>query len=89
VQEQDEIVVIRAEPDDDAFTIEREGDAWRVRGQRIERVAAMTYWEFDATVLRFQRILEGMGITEALEEAGVQAGDTVRIGEEELQWGEE
>ncbi len=29
-----------------------------------------------------------MGISEALEVAGVQAGDTVYIGEMELEWGE-
>ena len=61
---------------------------WRVRGKQIERVAAMTYFEFDATLLRFQKILESMGISQALEEAGVKSGDLVYIGEEELEWGE-
>ena len=83
----DEIAVIRA-ADDDGFTIEREGDGWRVRGKQIERVAAMTYFEFDSTLLRFQKILESMGISQALTEAGVTVGDPVYIGEEELEWGE-
>ncbi|MCA9901439.1 MAG: GTPase ObgE [Ardenticatenaceae bacterium] len=83
----DEITVIRAE-NDEGFTIEREGDGWRVRGKQIERVAAMTYFEFDATVVRFQKILESMGISQALTEAGVAVGDPVYIGEEELEWGE-
>jgi GTP-binding protein len=59
-----------------------------VEGRRIERVAAMTYWEFEATARRFQQILETMGISEALREAGIQVGDTVIIGEEVLEWGE-
>jgi GTP-binding protein len=80
--------VIRAEEDESAFTIARRGNEWWVRGRRIERVAAMTYWEFDAAVNRFQRILEEMGISKALENAGIQTGDTVHIGEEELEWGE-
>lgn len=84
---EDEIAVIRAATDE-GFTIEREGPGWRVRGKQIERVAAMTYFEFDATLVRFQKILESMGISEALEEAGVQVGDIVHIGEEELEWGE-
>lgn len=84
---EDEIAVIRAATDE-GFTIEREGPDWRVRGKQIERVAAMTYFEFDATLVRFQKILESMGISEALEEAGVQVGDIVHIGEEELEWGE-
>ena len=84
-----EIIVIEPEPDDAAFTIEREGFGWRVSGSRIERVAAMTYFEFDATLIRFQHILESMGISEALKKAGVKPGDMVYIGDEELEWGEE
>ena len=48
----------------------------------------MTYWDYDQAVARFQRILESMGISEALREAGVQPGDTVYIGEMELEWGD-
>ncbi len=74
--------------ENEGFTIEREGPAWRVRGRKIERVAAMTYFEFDATLVRFQHILERMGITEALQEAGISEGDIVIIGDQELEWGE-
>ncbi len=80
--------VIIGPPEDEGFFIEREGDAWRVSGKKIERVAAMTYFEFDETVVRFQHILERMGISQALEERGVQVGDIVNIGDQELEWGE-
>jgi GTP-binding protein len=83
----DEEIVI-APPEDESFSIERAGGTWRVSGQRIERVAAMTYFEFDETLIRFQQILESMGITQALEERGVQSGDIVVIGDQELEWGE-
>ena len=46
----------------------------------------MTYFEFEATATRFQRIMESMGVSSALQEAGVQSGDTVHIGEESLEW---
>lgn len=82
-----EQAVIRP-PDDDAFTIERDGDTWYVFGPKIERVAAMTYFEFEPTLRRFQDVLAGMGISAALEEAGIEVGDTVVIGEHELEWGE-
>ncbi|MDW8270761.1 MAG: Obg family GTPase CgtA, partial [Anaerolineae bacterium] len=72
--------------DEDAFTIERTPDGWLVRGRRIERVAAMTNWNYYEAVARFQRILEAMGIRQALEAAGVQEGDTVIIGPVELEW---
>ncbi len=83
----DEEVVIRP-AEGEGFSIERSGGQWYVHGKQIERVAAMTYFEFDATLVRFQHILERMGITAALEEAGVQTGDIVVIGDQELQWGE-
>lgn len=83
----DEETVIRPF-EDEGFTIERENDGWRLRGKSIERVAAMTYFEFDETLERFQKILESMGVTKAMEAAGVQVGDSVFIGDRELEWGE-
>lgn len=84
-----EPVVIRPRADERAFTIHREdGRVWRVKGKEIERVASMTYFEFDDALMRFQTVLEKMGITAALTAAGVKVGDTVHIGDTELEWGE-
>jgi GTP-binding protein len=81
-----EIPVYRVEADPKAFTITQEPDGWRVSGPAIERAAKMTYWEHYQSMRRFQRILETLGIDKALREAGVQNGDTVHIGEFELEW---
>lgn len=81
----EEVKVFRLE-EEEPFSIIQEEDGWRVRGTKIERVVAMTNWDYDEAVLRFQRTLEAMGISAALEEAGVEAGDTVRIGDVELEW---
>jgi GTP-binding protein len=82
-----ELPVYRLEEDPQAFQIMRDPDgAWRVQGKSVERAAAMTYWEYDEAVRRFQRILEHLGIEQALREAGTREGDTVRIGEYELEW---
>lgn len=78
--------VFRPADSEDAFTIEREADGWRVRGVRVERIAAMTPFVLSEAVARFQRQLRALGIVDALNEAGVQPGDTVRIGERELEW---
>jgi GTP-binding protein len=75
------------EVDEKAFTIRRGRTGWHVWGVAIERAAKMTNWEQDESVARFQRILEAMGITMALREAGVAEGDTVFIGSVELAWG--
>ena len=82
----DEAIVIQPDEDEEQFWIEPIAEGWRVHGKRIERVASMTYFEFDETALRFQRILESMGISQALTEAGVELGDMVYIGEQELEW---
>jgi GTP-binding protein len=86
-QEELELPVYRLDTNPEDFEIKREDDgAWRVSGVAVERAAAMTYWEHDEAVRRFQRILEHLGVEDALQEAGIQTGDTVRIGEYELEW---
>lgn len=75
------------EDDRPIFTLEQpEEKVFVVKGERIERAAAMTYWDYDEAVLRFQQILEILGVSKALKEAGVVPGDTVFIGEYELEW---
>jgi GTPase len=81
-----EMPVYRVESDPKAFTIAQTPEGWRVRGQAIERAASMTYWEYFDSVRRFQRILDTLGVEKALREAGVQNGDTVFIGDYELEW---
>ncbi|GAB4518627.1 MAG: GTPase ObgE [Anaerolineae bacterium] len=77
------------QPDAAAFEIRQEEEGvFRVVGERIERAASMTYWDYEEAVLRFQNILETLGISAALAKAGVQVGDTVFIGEHELEWSE-
>ncbi len=81
------VVVHRLDAAGDGFTIEREGDAFRVRGRRIERIAVQTNFEVEESAERFQRDLDRLGIDDALRRAGVQPGDTVRIGQVEFEWG--
>jgi GTP-binding protein len=81
-----EMPVYRPETDPEEFTIERTEEGWRVIGVAIQRAAAMTYWEYDQSVRRFQRILEALGIEQALRDDGIKQGDTVLIGDFELEW---
>jgi GTP-binding protein len=81
--------VYRPKEDPREFAVTREGgNEWRVSGVAIERAASMTYWQHDGSVRRFQKIMETLGVDEALRKAGVQEGDTVAIGEFELEWQE-
>lgn len=86
--EGDEMPVYRLEEDPRQFKILKSPRGWRVKGDALERAAAMTYWEYHQSMRRFQRILEAMGVDEALRRAGVEPGDTVFIGDHELVWEE-
>jgi len=79
--------VYKPKEDPREFNVRREGaNEWRISGAAIERAASMTYWQHDGSVRRFQKIMETLGVDEALRKAGVQEGDTVAIGEFELEW---
>jgi len=82
--------VLTPKPDPKAFWIDQlEEGVWQVEGAEIEKVARMTNWDYYEAVLRFQRVLNALGIRQALIEAGVEEGDIVRIGDIELVWGYE
>jgi GTP-binding protein len=83
------MVVHRLEAAGDAFSVEREDAAFRIRGRRIERLASQTNFENEESAERFQRDLARLGIERELVKAGVGAGDTVRIGTVELEWQDE
>lgn len=76
--------------DQDAFTIFQEGPhEFRVRGKRIERIVAMTDMNSEEALQRLQVSLHRMGISRALERAGVKGGDVVYFGRQELTWEDE
>lgn len=68
------------------FELAVDDGVYYVSGDRIERAAAMTYWDYDEAVLRFHKTLEALGVADALVKAGVREGDTVFVGEFELEW---
>jgi len=81
--------VYKPKEDPREFSVAREGaNEWRISGVAIERAAKMTYWEHYGSLRRFHKIMETLGISDALKKAGVQDGDTVFIDEYELEWQE-
>lgn len=65
-----------------AFSVERVGDSYRVTGESLERLVAVTDLDDDSSVLRLQRQLTRIGVEAALTEAGAEEGDEVQIGRE-------
>jgi GTPase len=84
-----DLPVYRPVEDPRAFSISREPDgSWRVHSAAIERTAEMTPWDQSGSVRRFQKLMERLGVDKALQKAGAQEGDTVHIGEFELEYQE-
>jgi GTPase len=77
------------EVDDQVFTIEPEGQGWRVRGKKIERLISMTNFAQPEALRRIERVLQASGISDALRRAGVQEGDPVYIEKADLVWSDE
>lgn len=78
--------VIRPRPVDRQPKAVRDGQGYAVPVRAAERIAARVDpgdWEARAQLLEY---LRRMGVTAALETAGVQPGDIVRIGKLELEW---
>jgi len=81
------VVVHRFDALGDGFAVEPEEDGvFRVRGKRIERVAAQTNFDVEESAERFQRDLVRMGVDAELRRAGIRPGDLVRVGSTELEW---
>lgn len=76
---EEEVEGIREE-DPDSFQIVPGVDTdFEVKGKNIERLVAMTNFDNDEALHRFQLIWRKLGIEEALKEKGVEEGQSVRI----------
>ncbi len=87
VLEEEALPVYKPDVDPNQFEVihEETGD-WRITGVAIERAAKMTYWEHDGSIRRFQKLMIHLGVDKALRNAGIQEGETVYIGDFELEW---
>lgn len=64
----------------EAFVIQKQDETFVISGERVERLAAMTNFDSDEGLARFEQILAKMGVDKKLREMGAAEGDTVRIG---------
>jgi GTP-binding protein len=68
------------------LAVERQPFGYLVRGERVERLVERTDLESEGALARFQHELDRLGVNSALESAGVQPGDTVRIADVEFEY---
>ncbi len=70
---------LRRQSREDAFTVQREEDAFVVRGKRIERMVLQTDQDNEEAVTFLQHRFRRIGLDDALREAGARDGDEVVI----------
>lgn len=64
----------------------REGDGFRVLHSRAIRVARASDLQLYEVQVQLHHLMERLGVVQALVDLGVKTGDTVYIGEAELEW---
>jgi len=67
------------EGDDERISISRDNDVFTIAGKRLEKLVAMTDFNNEDGVKRFQRIFRLWGHEEDLKNAGAKNGDTIKI----------
>ncbi len=87
--EDTQVIYDEDKEDPEQVTVKRDmsGD-FVVTGKALEKLVAMTNFQNDEALRRFQYIWRIKGIDEKLKERGVREGDTVHIGEMEFEWHE-
>lgn len=78
--------VLRPVPVGGLVAVTREGQGWRVRSPRLERLVVMTDLDNEDAVRLLLRHLVRAGLPRAVQRAGAAAGDLVRVGELALRW---
>ena len=66
------------------FSIEKDGNIYRVTGPEITKWVAMTNFDNPDAVERFYKILQRMGVIRELKKRGVKQGDSVFCDDEEM-----
>ena len=68
------------------LVVEKTSGGFVVHGDRVESLVEQTDLDSEAALARFQSWLDRLGVNNALEAAGAQPGDSVRIADEEFEY---
>ena len=86
IVEADEKVVYTLKEEKQGFEIKKENGEFRVFGPDVDRLMARVNLADNESMYYFQKMLANLGINDALKNAGVQDGDTVRFNDWEFDW---
>lgn len=82
--DQEQEIDILQETDEPKFAVRRENETYVVEGSWVDKILGSVNFNDRESLQYFQRVMKNMGVIEALEEKGIEEGDTVRIGEIEF-----
>jgi GTP-binding protein len=67
-------------------TVHKEAGVYVVESEHLERLAALADTRDRRVILQLWRVMRRRGLAQQLAEAGIEAGDTIRIGKVEVEW---
>jgi len=68
------------------FTIVREGNAFIIKGEKVEKIFKMMNFNTEEAISRFAKKLRTMGVDEELERLGVKEGDIIKVLDYEFEY---
>lgn len=78
------LVPVGRERMDETWDVVAEGESYRIKGKRIERMVAMTDLSKEEAIRYLHRRLLRIGVIDMLRERGAKEGDVVVVGDVEL-----
>lgn len=81
-----EEIGIEFESNEPPYTIRRENELYIVEGPLVDKLLGSVNFNDRESLQYFQRVMRNMGVIEALDQKGIDEGDTVRVGEIEFEY---
>jgi GTP-binding protein len=78
--------VIYSAREEEPFVINKEGNVFIIEGNWVRKLVSSTNFDNYESLQYFQRAIKRKGITDALEDMGINEGDTVRIYDFEFEY---
>jgi GTPase len=85
IEETDQVVEYTAE-EEELFVIKKENRDFTVEGKWIRNLVKSVNIDSYDSLKYFQRVLKDRGVIKALEDHGIQEGDTVKVGSIEFEY---
>ena len=72
--------------DKEDFTITKEKNVYMVKGEAVDRVMRKVNIADNESLYYLHKMLDKLGVQQALKKQGVREGDIVKIGNYEMEW---